>query len=103
LFNSAKVVVAIHGAGQANLVFCTKGTDVLEIIPQGFASTIFYDIANKVQLKFNYIMAKSETSKTTIKSNIIVNMNEVTQKLRKIMTSHKSFVSPSKGTYSKTI
>lgn len=89
LFNHAKVLIAIHGAGQANLVFCNEGTDVLEIIAKHFAFPIFYDISNKVGLNFDYIMSETEKGKPAIQSNIIVDLDEVKDKLDKIMTRDK--------------
>ena len=33
LFNSSKCIVALHGAGLTNLIFCNKKTSVIEIFP----------------------------------------------------------------------
>lgn len=90
LFRKAKVVVAVHGAGQANLVFCDKGAEVLEIIPDGFVFPIFYDISNKVGVNYTYLISKADTAKTTINSNIVVDLEEVREKIEKMLSKHLS-------------
>ncbi len=48
LFKEAEVVVAPNGSGLANLVFCQKGTTVIEIFPY------VPDTLNSVHLTFNF-------------------------------------------------
>jgi capsular polysaccharide biosynthesis protein len=90
LFRKAKVVVAVHGAGQANLVFCDHGTEVLEIVPDGFVFPIFYDICNKVGANYTYLISKADTAKTTINSNIVVDLEEVREKVKQMLSKHVS-------------
>jgi len=33
IFRSARIVIGLHGAGLANIVFCKKGTHIIEIAP----------------------------------------------------------------------
>jgi hypothetical protein len=60
LFNSASVVVGIHGGGLSNLVFCEPGTKVLEIFADQYVRHLFYDISNKRGLLYDYILCNSE-------------------------------------------
>jgi capsular polysaccharide biosynthesis protein len=60
LFNSAKLIVASHGGGLTNLVFCSPGTKVLEFFPDNYVNHLFYDICNKRQLEYAYIVCKAE-------------------------------------------
>jgi capsular polysaccharide biosynthesis protein len=94
LFNNAEVILAPHGAGQANLVFCESGTDVLEFAPEGFAYPTFYDIANKAGLNFNYLFPQLDTKSTSmsrlIRANMMVDLGDVKQKLDEIMNRRKA-------------
>lgn len=60
LFNSAKLIVASHGGGLTNLVFCDPGTKVIEFFPDNYVNHLFYDIANKRDLVYDYIVCKAE-------------------------------------------
>jgi capsular polysaccharide biosynthesis protein len=48
LFNEADVVVSPNGSGLANLVFCSKGTTVIEIFPN------VIEVLNSVDYTFNF-------------------------------------------------
>jgi capsular polysaccharide biosynthesis protein len=61
LFNSADVIVAAHGAGLSNLVFCEPGTLVLEIFPENYSTGNFFSIASALDLE--YFSAVGETIK----------------------------------------
>lgn len=44
-FDAASHVVAVHGAGLTNLLFCQPGTKVLEIFPSNFIKSTFLRLA----------------------------------------------------------
>ncbi|MEN7549778.1 glycosyltransferase family 61 protein [Rapidithrix thailandica] len=61
LFNRAKVVVAPHGAGMANLIFCEPNTQVLELRAKGHSSYIideFRQLCAALQLDFSLFICK---------------------------------------------
>ena len=58
LFQSAAIVVAPHGAGLTNLVFCEPHTKVLEIIHPWAINLMFWTIASHRGLDYYYIFAK---------------------------------------------
>jgi hypothetical protein len=60
LFNSARLIVASHGGGLTNLVFCDRGTKVLEFFPDNYVNHLFYDICNKRKLEYDYVVCKAE-------------------------------------------
>ena len=41
LYSRAELIIAAHGAGLSNLVFCRPGVRVLEIFPQGYSTRTF--------------------------------------------------------------
>ena len=52
-FASARIVVAVHGAGLTNLLFCRPGTHVVEIFPANFVKSPYWWICR--QLGLNHI------------------------------------------------
>jgi hypothetical protein len=59
IFNSADLIVAVHGGGLSNLVFCEPGTTVLEIFPDQYVRHYFYDICVKRNLAYDYLLCPS--------------------------------------------
>jgi len=58
LFSSANVVIAAHGAGLANIVFCNSGTKVLEIHPARWTSLCYAHLASQVGCDYFYCNAE---------------------------------------------
>ena len=89
LFTNAEIIIATIGAGQANLVFCNENTNVIELMAEDFAQPIFNDLANKVGIHYDYLICKSDGSAKNFKQgeklNLIVDINEIEQKLKKIV------------------
>jgi hypothetical protein len=52
LFQSAEFIIAGHGAGLANLLFCQPGTKVIELMPSGGFRSYFWFIAQKLDLVY---------------------------------------------------
>ncbi len=96
LFSNAEIIIATIGAGQINLVFSNKNTHVLELMAEDFAQPIFNDLANKVGLKYDYLICKSDGKARTFKQgeklNLIVNIEEVERKLSKIIALERESV-----------
>jgi hypothetical protein len=59
LFERAKVVVAPHGAGLANLVFCPAGTRVVECFNRAYVDGYFWRLAALNQLDYRPVVAAS--------------------------------------------
>jgi capsular polysaccharide biosynthesis protein len=55
LFASAATVVAPHGAGLANLVFCAPGTRVVELITPAWVRATYWQLAACVKLQYSYL------------------------------------------------
>ena len=62
LFRDAEIVIAPHGGGLANLVFCTPGAKVIELFPP-VNIDLYYRFAT--QLGLNYLFVKSGDSPLT--------------------------------------
>lgn len=61
LFEEAAVVVAPHGAGLTNLVWCQEGTWVVELLPEEHRMPCFMDIADQRDLRYEVILCPSES------------------------------------------
>ncbi len=62
LFNNAELVVGPHGGGLANLVFCSKGTQVIELFPKTTIDA-FYALSRTLELEYYYLRARDGNSK----------------------------------------
>lgn len=94
LFASAKVIVAPHGAGLANLVFCKKGTSVIELFAEDYVIPLYYDLANKVELNYNYLICESDAKANNVKQgmrlNILVDLKKIKVTLSSTLELHSA-------------
>ena len=56
LFQRAKVIVAPHGAGLINLVFCAPETCVIELFSPKSVPGLFWVISHYMQLRYGYLL-----------------------------------------------
>lgn len=56
VFNSASILVAVHGGGLANLAYCQPGTRILEIFPDQYVRHAYFDMADKRNLCYDYLL-----------------------------------------------
>ena len=88
IFSNAEVIISPHGSNMSNLIFCRKGTKIIEISPElnnSFEQNItrrYKDIADIFNLEFQTIKADSvevskhsELSKKYIHPKILKNSN----------------------------
>jgi hypothetical protein len=64
LFAEAEAVVAPHGGGLANLVFCRPGTGVVELFPPT-PIDLYQRVSNAVGLPYAYVRASGTTDRLT--------------------------------------
>jgi hypothetical protein len=89
LFASAEVILAPHGAGLANLVFCKEKTKVIEFFAGGYVKPTYYNLARKTDLEYYFLVfgSPSEASDTKggVPLNITVDLKEIRQMLDKVV------------------
>lgn len=56
IFRDAEIVVGVHGAGLANIVFCTPGSAIVEICPPRYVSGCFYHLGSAVGLHYSVVV-----------------------------------------------
>ncbi|MDJ1175413.1 glycosyltransferase family 61 protein [Roseofilum capinflatum] len=71
LFSSADVVVAPHGAGLSNIIFCHPGTKVIEIFSPNYVKPFYWSLANISNLEYYYIMGEGEAPEPYVDPNKI--------------------------------
>jgi capsular polysaccharide biosynthesis protein len=54
LFDQAEVIVAPHGSGLTNLVFCRTGTTVIELFPPSVMPLCYWILGSQMDLKYFY-------------------------------------------------
>jgi hypothetical protein len=61
LFADAELVVAPHGAGLSNLVFCRPETRVIEIFPPEWMPPCFFTLASSIGGRYSHLIAQRGT------------------------------------------
>jgi capsular polysaccharide biosynthesis protein len=55
---TCEAIVAPHGAGLSNIVFCSPGTKVIEIFSPELVTGFFWKLSNQMNLDYYYILGK---------------------------------------------
>jgi len=83
IFNKAKIIIGLHGAGFANIVFCRKGTKIVEIMSKTAGDEI-RNLAKQNNLKYFSIVKKTEHKANFQQGNIKIPLKELKKKLNTI-------------------
>ncbi|AKQ45111.1 hypothetical protein TH63_04825 [Rufibacter radiotolerans] len=51
-FHEADIIISPHGAGMTNILFCKKGTTIIELIPDKYTNPCFATLAVHNELKY---------------------------------------------------
>jgi capsular polysaccharide biosynthesis protein len=94
VFNSANIVVGVHGGGLVNLVFCEPGTTVLEIFPDKYVRHAYYDIADKRSLRYEYMLLPTIGDATDALRGqtlgLVIDVEKVEAKIAGILNNQRS-------------
>jgi len=74
LFRNAEIIVSPHGAGLTNLVFCKKGTKIIEIFTSKHLEASMFNNSAIRGLSYNFLVFESLNNN----GDYIVNVNEIT-------------------------
>jgi|ERR1035437_1131570 capsular polysaccharide biosynthesis protein len=58
IFRNAEVVIAPHGSGLTNIIWCKPGTKILELFSNKFIVPCFWIISNSLKLDYYYAVDK---------------------------------------------
>jgi hypothetical protein len=86
LFSSAKVVVAPHGSGVTNTVFCQPGTKLIEFFSPNYVNVGYWAMANQLGLEYYYLLGEGKQPAEGIDphlvgENILVNLETLSRLL----------------------
>lgn len=83
LFASAPAVVAPHGAGLSNLVFCRPGIRVVECFSPTYVNGCFRNVAHHVKLDYKQVVgdAAGRSQAETLKQDIRVDVARLSEAL----------------------
>ncbi|MFN6495919.1 MAG: glycosyltransferase family 61 protein [Nostoc sp. DedQUE01] len=84
---SASVIVAPHGAGLSNLVFCSPGTKVIELFSPNYVNVCYWVLSNNIQLDYYYLIGQGEKPDKFcdphyMAENILINIDSLAQLLK---------------------
>jgi capsular polysaccharide biosynthesis protein len=89
LFSTAEIIVASHGGGLTNLVFCQTGTKVLEFFPDNYVNHLFYDICVKNGLVYDYLVCSSNgftgNDLDRAAANVVADLQAIGAKIRAML------------------
>jgi len=69
LFSQADVVLAPHGAGLANLVFCRPGTKCLELFSPAYVSDLYPVLSGILGVEYYYLVGNGKSEGRGVRSN----------------------------------
>jgi hypothetical protein len=79
-FRSAKVIVAPHGAGLANLVFCQPGTRIVELFNRSYVNPCYWWLASLQGLDYRpFVSAGSEPLTQRLAANRLAITADIAQ------------------------
>lgn len=86
-FSQAEVIIAPHGAGLSNLVFCDEKTKVLEFFSPNYVNACYYALTNMVNLEYHYLIGEGKRppeycNPEIVGENIIVDIASLQKILR---------------------
>lgn len=77
LFASARLVVATHGAGLTNLMWCEEGTKVIELLPDRHRVPCFRDICRQRKLEHQVILCPQTPAEDALSASMEVSLQDL--------------------------
>jgi capsular polysaccharide biosynthesis protein len=84
IFQKARIIVAPHGAGLSNIVFCRSGTKIIECFDNNYINQCYWTIASHCRLDYYYIISNQSFERkymVDVKKDIYIPVNELMETL----------------------
>ncbi|RBI65887.1 hypothetical protein DQ400_16670 [Vreelandella sulfidaeris] len=81
LMQETSVLIAPHGAGMTNMMFCPQGAKIVEIADLSFPNPNFYALASAMQHQYWIINANSEGDAHPLEKDMFVNLAAIKEML----------------------
>lgn len=98
LFASAKVIIAPHGAGLANLTFCPTGSSLIEFFTSTYVCACYSEMAQKVGMHYHYFVfdhVVTDKHSKGVDDHITVDVKRVKTLLDEVLEKKPSIVNQS--------
>ena len=91
ILSQAEFVVAPHGAGLTNLIWCNPNTKVLEFFSPSYVNVCFWAIANQLELQYCYLIGEGERppeyqDRHNVHENILISTDKLERSLDLLMS-----------------
>lgn len=83
IFSNAQIIVGLHGAGFANIVFCKRKTAIIEIMSITTNNQI-KNLANQNNLNYSNLIGDSVSKTLGQQGNLVISLNLLQNKLNKL-------------------
>ncbi|MDP3372182.1 MAG: glycosyltransferase family 61 protein [Candidatus Paracaedibacteraceae bacterium] len=77
IFSSCSAIIAPHGAGLTNIVFCNPGTKILEFFSPRWFSLAYIHLSSLLKLEHGHIMCDAQGEEGDAQANFYVRMDEL--------------------------
>ena len=92
IFSNAEVIVAVHGSGLTNLVFCSPNTKVIELFSPNYLRTDYWMLSQHLGLQHYYIVGenfdclplRSLMYQNSLTEDVYVNLKSLQQLLKRL-------------------
>ena len=89
LFSRAEIIIAPHGAGLTNIVFCNTNTKLIEILSPHYVNKCFWEISCILGIEYYYLLGEKTNFKNKAKvsyadENILVNIDKLSSTIQLI-------------------
>lgn len=92
IFNNAKCIIAPHGGGLSNIVFCQEHCKIIDIFPPSYVIPCFWIISNQLNLDYYYLVGEGkeihefEEYWKGVNDDIILDLSYLEQIMAKVFT-----------------
>jgi capsular polysaccharide biosynthesis protein len=85
LFRDAEVIVAAHGAGLANLVFCRPGVKLIELFSPAYVNVVFWKLLSQIpDARYGYVIGTGRAPVEAVAADMVINLEDLRRVLGRL-------------------